>query len=262
MKETINLYKYSAINEWTLKSLENRSVHFTCPNNFNDPFDCRLNIYMNGSDEEWKAHLNRIGKIDVDLNTFKEQEILYLENSDTFQLELQNLALDTTRMSCFTTEPNNMLLWSHYANCHRGICLVYQARRYDTFLYMEFDEADVTYPNNQLASNCGGIMRVNYSDTLPPAYNHLKYNRDELAPFLLTKSEDWSYEKEWRMILPSSALANDDPRLMDGYFMGVIFGLRCTQQDIVRVKAATPNARYFQSVAKKREYMVDIVELL
>jgi len=39
---------------------------------------------MNSSDEEWRAQQIRIGKTDVDLKTFKEQQILYSEESDMF----------------------------------------------------------------------------------------------------------------------------------------------------------------------------------
>ena len=72
---------------------------------------------------------------------------------------------------CFCEHWHNPLLWSHYADRHRGICL-------------GFDVDD------------RGLKPVNYakerSDLKIPL---TKENADEL---LYTKYRDWKYEEEWR----------------------------------------------------------------
>ena len=35
----MNLYKYRPINKWTLEGLRNKTLHFSNPSDYNDPFD-------------------------------------------------------------------------------------------------------------------------------------------------------------------------------------------------------------------------------
>lgn len=82
---------------------------------------------------------------------------------------------------CLTTDPSNVLMWSHYAHNHQGICL-------------EFDISEYLFLTCRL-------FEVNYKDN----------RREVLKPFqefttksfeacLLKKAKSWEYEKEWRLI--------------------------------------------------------------
>ncbi|WP_068717150.1 DUF2971 domain-containing protein [Vibrio tritonius] len=90
----------------------------------------------------------------------------------------------------FTENYNNLLMWSHYANEHKGIVV-------------EFDYEKLNYYFNYKLSMTDTIERV-------------LYNRERYSPLqkdvcvkdlLLTKSDDWIYEKEHR-ILPKLRFAD------------------------------------------------------
>ncbi|EKO3466506.1 DUF2971 domain-containing protein [Vibrio fluvialis] len=90
----------------------------------------------------------------------------------------------------FTENYNNLLMWSHYAHEHKGIVV-------------EFDYEKLDYFFNYRLSTRDTIERV-------------LYNRERFSPLqtevcvkdlLLTKSDDWIYEKEHR-ILPKLRLAD------------------------------------------------------
>ncbi|BCV38211.1 hypothetical protein TUM17377_35390 [Shewanella chilikensis] len=90
----------------------------------------------------------------------------------------------------FTENYNNLLMWSHYAHEHKGIVV-------------EFDYEKLVYFFNYKLSMRNTIERV-------------LYNRERFSPLqtevcvkdlLLTKSDDWIYEKEHR-ILPKLRLAD------------------------------------------------------
>lgn len=77
---------------------------------------------------------------------------------------------------CFTPDNANILMWSHYANSHSGICL-----EFDTLN----DPAFFIYPIN-----------VIYSEEYP----ELEFTDRKFANKVLrTKSKDWEYEQEVRI---------------------------------------------------------------
>ncbi|MEL6438290.1 MAG: DUF2971 domain-containing protein [Cyanobacteria bacterium J06621_8] len=78
--------------------------------------------------------------------------------------------------------PDNLLLWAHYAAEHRGLCLGF-----------EWDET-------QLPQAKEVIYQTNYRKI-----DYWLHTEDELAQIaLLQKSSDWSYEREYRSICKPS----------------------------------------------------------
>ena len=110
-------------------------------------------------------------------------------------------------ITCFTENLDATLMWAHYANSHKGFCLEYN-----------WKERLLSQPSGFLIDNKAYLCPVKYSDKRFDATsyiytildNYIKeqtgvdfelYFRDILTSIkaLLTKSIDWSYEKEWRM---------------------------------------------------------------
>ena len=72
---------------------------------------------------------------------------------------------------CFSEDWENPLLWSHYADKHRGICLGFDV-------------------------DSGGLCRVSYKEQRPDFPNA---STDEFANQLYSaKYKGWEYEREWR----------------------------------------------------------------
>jgi hypothetical protein len=208
----MKLFQYSSSRDYVLDSLKNGTIHLKCPNDYNDPFDCRLNIYMDGNDELWTAHGQRLGLTEGQLAELRKQSNIPFEKAGIYLKNIQQSALSKTRVSCFSEAPDNILMWSHYADHHRGICTIFETQKHDTIQYLVFEKDDVDYKNPTLPSDHGGIIKVRYDDGLPKAYNHLEYDQNKIAPFLITKSKAWSYENEWRLIFPEHALKRNDIR--------------------------------------------------
>jgi hypothetical protein len=84
-------------------------------------------------------------------------------------------------VTCFAEKNDNLLMWSHYADQHKGFCLEFHTDQ------EPFD----------------GIVRVDYVETMPEI-SMTKFVIDRAAgivnKLLFTKSKDWKYEKEWRRI--------------------------------------------------------------
>ena len=89
------------------------------------------------------------------------------------------------RMACFTTKADNLPMWSHYADSHKGICLEYRT-------------SDITAPDI-----IARLYPVLYVEQLPDMM-HLTAIRSipNRAPEYLAshKLDDWKYENEWRLL--------------------------------------------------------------
>jgi hypothetical protein len=122
------------------------------------------------------------------------------------QTELQNRY--GKGICCFSEEFDNPLLWSHYGDQHRGICIGYTLDR---------------KPKPALRQVKYGGERTITTSLLEQAL--LKNNADAIAQldadFLLRKAPEWSYEKEWRLI--GNVGLQDSPLKLTE----VTFGLRC-----------------------------------
>lgn len=119
----------------------------------------------------------------------------------------QKQIISNMGICCFCATPRNPILWAHYADEHRGVCL-------------QFDvAADVAAFTS---------LEVKYDDAFPTTSVFDDSNAGALLPFL-RKSTDWSYEREWRKFKPgeSGVPMPFRPQALAGVF----FGCRCPDPD-------------------------------
>lgn len=132
---------------------------------FNDPFDCAF-LYNHHSKEIYDR--------DTEYNLAVKEGLEQYER-DKESEKLQSKVF----VSCFSERNNSMLMWSHYAEQHTGLCVGY--RLYD--LIEKYN-----------------IFPVIYSNQMPQISDIRNAEESALYQSILTKCEDWSYELEWRII--------------------------------------------------------------
>lgn len=165
--------------------------------------------------------------------------------------------LSNSRVFCVTEELNNVVMWSHYAEEHRGVA----------FKLRCINELD----NALLAAR-----KVEYSNKFAPFLspetyaNHLTgESRVDIPslcwqiPFL--KHSDWSYEKEWRV---HSALLTDsrgdgysvfpeDPKVFEAIYLGCKMSQE-TQNCIIRlVGTELPGTEVYRVIKSRREFALE-----
>lgn len=112
------------------------------------------------------------------------------------------------RISCFSKRNDSILMWSHYATSHAGVCFEFKENR-DYFKKVKYSKNRAVFDIYAITQK---ILANNFIDET------FAYNKDDeivrkaLEPFF-TKSLDWSYEKEIRCIFSS-----DDPKDDDYYW--------------------------------------------
>lgn len=194
MREPIvpsKLYKYQSCNDYALINLKQRVLWFSRFQEFNDPFDCDINFSITDVTEE------NLNKMLADLR--KSEGDASFPNSDKFKENVINSAHLSTELiktfywkdigvACFSEINDSILMWSHYANSHKGFCM-----EFDTQFYpFKQDGGDFLYKVDYPESNL--YPPLSLSDILQEKLPRLS------RIILTTKSWHWSYEKEWRIL--------------------------------------------------------------
>jgi hypothetical protein len=218
------LYKYQAITLETLENQKTRSIWFSSPSAFNDPFDCALQVIspdLSQMDTERALAWARLhvpaqyqAQIADQLQPSEEFRQAITISVQQFFEKQRAVELEKYGISCFSAKNDDLLMWGHYANGHRGICL-------------EFDTNKEPFMN---------ARPVTYSNTVPlfSPIDILDGNVDNIVEALiLTKNSCWSYESEWRIPLNSSRVAI---KYQDVALTGVYFGAKIsnTHREIVQ----------------------------
>jgi len=217
------ILKFRKINERLIESLECSQIYFASPDELNDPFDCKVDIEkslrraISQSSDSARETLENILNNDEVITLFKQ-----------FQKDIEAYGVFS---GSHKPALESSLMWSHYADNHRGICLVY---------------AIPTGPNEFLKQNqIIGIQNVVYGfNQLTEWFKKLPFNKDihnrafedMVKMFVKIKKTDWKYEDEVRMIRKSSGIVSIDK----SYLQHVCFGLRASE-DLIREILAKHN---------------------
>ena len=157
-------------------------------------------------------------------------------------------ALENYRIYSLAGNCHSILLWSHYAEAHTGICLGFSTHKTD------FGEA----------------MEVHYSKDLATLDLFDRKHETNLRVMALTKSDEWWYEHEFRLVseepTPSGMLPVNnhlyvfDPACLDE----VIMGCNISTEDEVFVRkmvALSPSPiRLRKAIRSEYRFALDIVD--
>jgi len=199
-------FKFRSINKRLLEGLVNSQLYFAKPETLNDPFDCHIDL---------QRAVDRAVRV---APPAQKKWLMRVFGDDSIS-ELKR-TFSKLGVCSLSMEQANTLMWSHYADEHRGVCLTYS-----------FSEAFLQEPTTNLV----GIAKVRYDEnsftnwlakTVPRSGSD--YLQELGKAYLTAKSPAWSYEKEVRVILNSAGLLDLPP----GALEQICFGLRTPEEDI------------------------------
>lgn len=196
------LFRYRTISVNSLREISTSSFYASKPSAFNDPFDCDF-CWKTQSKEDIQKYYTT-DKFEFDEI---ESEIASLEVG--IKDDVQNLGI-----TCFTTDPLNPLMWAHYANGHRGVCIEY--KREGVLDSEAFKKVKYDRDQKIIVNSVGFIENVEFF------FDEVVYH----------KLKEWIYEKEWRLMLiqPTERLIS-----LASPVESVTFGLRCPNAEITEV---------------------------
>lgn len=138
----LKLFKYKYFNTNTLDSICNDYFYFSEISKLNDPLDIPI-----------------------------------IEMAKKEKFDKLKIKPDDIKVLSLTEENNNTLMWSHYADSHRGICIGYNINSLPNYIGWDY---------------------INY---IPENYNYEKMSIDKglLNVGMFSKHNNWKYEKEVRL---------------------------------------------------------------
>lgn len=178
-------------------------IFYTSPQFFNDPFDTALPNAPEivPTKEERNEIIKELKRI-VSIKKDEMNRLLYSENFDrALRIILEKVPLDNQKkdaiyevwkkgsvaykeeiaITCFSEVNDSQLMWAHYAGSYTGFCIEY-----------DFGQSyDISFQR--------GIGKVEYTNERPTQEQFDDFGTYK-SKVLLTKSECWAYEKEWRSI--------------------------------------------------------------
>lgn len=168
-------FKFRKINKYLIESLVNPSLYFARPDTLNDPFDCRLN-------------LKQIFKRIESFATFTIEQKQFFSAFEQKFFDDWESKLNTIGVYSFSSDMNGTLMWSHYADDHKGVCLGYKLpiREFMSDESFQFIGADkVTYSSEQMW-DLFNKTPMNVTD----------FVNELIKIYLTTKGEAWKHERE------------------------------------------------------------------
>lgn len=201
------LYKYRKANQYTIDMLENDYLWCTSVEEYNDPYEGHFNtsfliffknfigkeIKDNVSDKQYEYFMNikteeeLLKHIEMEFHFFDSKEIKnvilkYKNYLKTKNDETRQLVKRSYKICSLSEHYDNILMWSHYANFHKGVCLKYNTEDLKKYLY-----------------------KVNYSANVLELTNIIRADKtigDLFVQLVMTtKNSVWEYENEWRIVV-------------------------------------------------------------
>lgn len=204
--ENNSLYNYTSININTIKSILNEQLWLSHTNSFNDP-------------------------VDPSIKQFKK----YKEDYDYL--------LDSIKIGCLTTKNDNTLMWSHYADKHRGICIEYDIGKIYEKDNLIINKVNYNIPiitNKSIADN--EILEID--------------NINRLIELFSIKSNEWKYEKEYRILYYDKERKKDGV-LIDCPIKSICFGTETSEDDKNLIYEIVKNKKGNQIEFKEAKFKQD-----
>ena len=251
------LYKYRSIQERDIdrsqRIFTHNELYFSSKNQFNDPFDCKFDYSFTATDRETKTYLMKSLARNRPHFNRKQRQRWLSENLKTLREARpefeQGLKSGTERIlseigiCSLSSVPDDILMWSHYSNSHKGFCIKLLDDKRDRFI--------------------ARAQEVSYSEDYPIVNPIIDDDLTRMKKSLLTKAKHWEYEKEWRVIdhEGGTGIKRFPPHLL----VGVIFGCKMSEdhQTLIRewCEHLKPNVSFYQAQEATRTYTLEFVEV-
>jgi hypothetical protein len=262
----MNLYKY--LSPRRVDVLRDLKIRFTQPSALNDPFEMQP-VVTDFADDPYITQLVESRFDQLVAEQYQKSPISQHIPFDVFRklaLSQKTNVIKGTRaiakvvlplmkkkiadldkqvgILSLTESPDNLLMWAHYADNHRGMIVEFDGN--DAFFNRKRTDGDEFYH----------LRKVVYASARPRG-NLVEMGIQE---FLLTKSSDWAYEQEWRILAPLTEATRVVPHsefdvhlfpLPPACVKSVIFGARMSDNDKSTIIGALKSTTLKRVLAKQ-----------
>jgi hypothetical protein len=251
------IYKFRSFKDEKHKRiLTDNELFFPSPDKFNDPFDSGISIrYEDFTKNEFLRYWT--DRYREDFPNARYQEIRQWVKSfynkcrtpegkemiaKKQQEVIKEIRSNEVGVFSFTANFKSILSWSHYADSHRGFCIGFHTKNLKTFL-----------------EKCGSsldLAAVDYTNEYPYVNAYRMSDVEKTKKILWTKSNDWEYEDEYRILWINGA--DKTLKIPDGIIRRVILGCQVSLTDrdamISILRGRTDRISFFQAEPKRESF--------
>lgn len=245
----LQLYKYEAFTTQSLLNLKSQVVYFGSPLHFNDPYDSALKVNIAPPSAAaverirnhylTKENLHDERKLQLLAATVDELRSSFMRGGALALEDITENFLKNRGVTCFSESNDDLLMWSHYGGKYKGFCLEFSTQ------HPMFEK----------------IWQVNYEKVLPTIDLEpllTGHGLEFIQTLFCTKSEAWSYEREWRAI-------HNEAGKQYGYsaecLTGIYFGPDIDQQSLEIVclvlGGQNESVTFYKGTRSTTEFKVD-----
>ena len=245
----------------------NSHFYMVSPLWFNDPFDCKAFLTLEGCHETyWKERIQQYflamakkirgvkGKRIIQqkmFNGYDDDKKAYEEWLESSSENMHRNLLPLTGILSFSESPRNILMWSHYSDSHKGLCV-------------QIDTATIKMDERKL------LHKVEYCDGYPTMKEYICKSKEgdplnATRMFLSRKSKAWEYEREWRLIVTSKdmrTVINEPFEFHQNSLSSVILGCDISDQNKKTLENWVSERgcplKIYHAVRSKSRYAIDI----
>ncbi|MDY0204626.1 MAG: DUF2971 domain-containing protein [Desulfovibrio desulfuricans] len=206
-----SLYKYYPPKNWDF-IFKQWTIRFTPMNEFNDPFEALPKLNFCIKETHNKIYLDIVTKLllrrfmpqiySLDFSSFLDEYYTFMNDriirekyyQDSYREKFHKNFTMLCGAFCLTESDDNMLMWSHYADSHKGFVIEFDA---------EHIHSSVIHGKQSLMFN-----KIVYVQDRPEIDMYDLWNRGNDTDMYVTalkyfysKSDRWKYEKEWRTVI-------------------------------------------------------------
>ena len=265
------LCRYRKVNKSTLDALKQGKLFFSTPKYFNDPFDSVAYLDEDKLIRSVTAQIEngiRTGYVpkssivklpdDVAKNILKGFNNIEYRQAFFCRIrkeasKLRSCVRNNTRVICFSEACLSTLMWTHYADEHKGFELVYD--------YEMLKKAASYNNDNKIIKDKTILGKVEYYSCIPDR-GQLFFDvlPDQMNPFhrsrmtqsfyqqlLFVKLKEWAYEKEWRLcVAGEDILIKNQASYLQIDPVAIFLGVRMNPED----------KKHICEIAKERNIVV------
>jgi len=185
--------------------LDNNRIFCSDPRSFNDPWDCKPYFDLDALDDPaiMSATAESLISTRIDSPDAVRTDELLRTNPTFLKAAMKRFSEYQAAfipgrwgLYCLTSDPCSTLMWSHYSRNHRGICLEFAVNKNKFTL----------------------AHRLRYQREYPRL---LLFDEESRLSILVVKSDEWGYEKEFRLICPRYTDIKNHPLQLNGNYLSI-----------------------------------------
>lgn len=222
----ISLFCFKPITKYLFSNLINNEITVSSPSTFNDPFDC---LALKWADITPKSIHQKTSFKHFRIACFSQGSKYPNTDIDFMKIMING---NNTPYKAY----KNILMWSHYADSHKGVCIKYNFSPD----FVGSNEENYSYKNFKTVQYTNSKISI-----IPPTIT------EETA--FLTKLKCWQYEKEIRLLdydCSYNGLHKSIPLDDKSKIEAIYFGIRCDKKDIKTItdiiKLQYPACNFYQ----------------